>query len=308
MSVGSVITAADEQEARAAGDNVAAPDWQSQLETFVGREREMQTLRARIDDAKAGTGSLVLISGEPGIGKTRLLTEASHYAEEQGLLVLWGRCWEGEGAPAFWPWVQILRGLLADSRVGNPQKTLHNRNSLKSVLQELHLGTTQNRGETTNQLVTEDPFTLYDIVLETLTLASKDQQILILLDDAHLADASTLRLASFVRHSLPEIPCLMLATYRDEGDYPANDQTLARIATAPNTSRIQLQGLDRSEVRELFEAEAPKVKLSNTQLDRVIDRTDGNPLFVVELRHSACGYGTGVERLPSVPMRVRQSV
>src|SRR5262249_36590363 len=77
---------------------------------FVGRERELADLRAGLEDALAGHGRLFLISGEPGIGKTRLAEQLSSQASEQGGRVLWGRCWEGECAPAYWPIVQILRG------------------------------------------------------------------------------------------------------------------------------------------------------------------------------------------------------
>src|SRR6266481_4525903 len=76
---------------------------------FVGRDREMALLRGGVDEAHAGRGRFVLLAGEPGIGKTRTAEEVATYARERGMQVLWGRCYEGEGAPAFWPWVQVLR-------------------------------------------------------------------------------------------------------------------------------------------------------------------------------------------------------
>jgi predicted ATPase len=72
-------------------------------DAFAGRKHEMATLRAGLDDANAGHGRLFLISGEPGIGKTRLADELSREATERGMCVVWGRCWEGGGAPAYWP-------------------------------------------------------------------------------------------------------------------------------------------------------------------------------------------------------------
>src|SRR6266852_5208218 len=80
--------------------------------SFIGREQETARLIAGLDDAIAGFGRLFLISGEPGIGKTRLAEEIASDAAERGMRVLWGRCWDGRGAPAYWPWVQILRALL----------------------------------------------------------------------------------------------------------------------------------------------------------------------------------------------------
>lgn len=80
-------------------------------ETFVGRRRELDEIRAGIDGAIAGRGSLFTLSGEPGVGKSRLAQEAASHARAQGARVIWGRCWEHGGAPPYWPWVQVLRGL-----------------------------------------------------------------------------------------------------------------------------------------------------------------------------------------------------
>jgi eukaryotic-like serine/threonine-protein kinase len=77
---------------------------------FVGCAGELAVLAADLDAAVAGRGRVVLLAGEPGIGKTRLAEELAARATARGALVLWGRCWEAEGAPAFWPWVQVVRG------------------------------------------------------------------------------------------------------------------------------------------------------------------------------------------------------
>src|SRR5205814_1700381 len=76
---------------------------------FVGREREIETLRNLFEEAAAGRGRMVLLSGEAGIGKTRTANELATYASSRGAEVLVGRCYEGEGAPAYWPWIQVLR-------------------------------------------------------------------------------------------------------------------------------------------------------------------------------------------------------
>src|SRR5262245_52867751 len=76
---------------------------------LVGRERELSELIAGLDEAGAGRGSLFLLCGEPGIGKTRLAKELAELAARRNARVLWGRAWEGGGQPAYWPWVQILR-------------------------------------------------------------------------------------------------------------------------------------------------------------------------------------------------------
>ena len=76
---------------------------------FVGREEEKAALRHAFDDAQSGRARLMLVVGEPGIGKTRLAEELATYARLRNAQVLWGRCYEGEGAPAYWPWAQLIR-------------------------------------------------------------------------------------------------------------------------------------------------------------------------------------------------------
>src|SRR5215510_4788885 len=79
--------------------------------SFVGRERELAQIGAALDGAGAGRGQLVLLAGEPGIGKTSVADRASAAATERGFTVLWGRCWEAGGAPAYWPWMDLLTEL-----------------------------------------------------------------------------------------------------------------------------------------------------------------------------------------------------
>src|SRR5262245_37173959 len=81
--------------------------------SFIGRERELAELGSALADALSGVGRLVLLSGEPGIGKTRLAHEFSARAAMRGAAVVWGRCWEGTGAPPYWPLIQIVRGFAA---------------------------------------------------------------------------------------------------------------------------------------------------------------------------------------------------
>src|SRR5208282_4986867 len=84
---------------------------------FVGRAREMAELLAGFEDARSGRGRLFLLSGEPGIGKTRIAHEFASIASAHAARVAWGRCWEGGGAPAYWPWIQVMRAC-----VGRPDR------------------------------------------------------------------------------------------------------------------------------------------------------------------------------------------
>src|SRR6516225_12247283 len=75
---------------------------------FIGHEHELAELRAGLGDVTGGHSHLFLLSGGPGIGKTRLADELGRLAVAQGVRVAWGRCWEGDCAPAYWPWIQVL--------------------------------------------------------------------------------------------------------------------------------------------------------------------------------------------------------
>src|SRR5580698_8184845 len=83
-----------------------------QSRPIVGRVRELDVFRGAFDRMLAGKRQVVLICGEPGIGKTRCAEALASVAEDQGALVLWGRCHEEAGAPPYWPWVQILRAYI----------------------------------------------------------------------------------------------------------------------------------------------------------------------------------------------------
>ncbi len=83
---------------------------------FVGRQGEMGVLTTALANALSGHGQLVMLAGEPGIGKTRTAQEIGAHAEARGVRVLWGRCYEGEGAPPYWPWVQVIRSYVTEAR------------------------------------------------------------------------------------------------------------------------------------------------------------------------------------------------
>ena len=77
--------------------------------TFVGRAEELGLFKRTLDQALGGRRQILMLSGEPGIGKSRCAEAFAHAAEDQGALVVWGRCYEEPGAPPYWPWVQVLR-------------------------------------------------------------------------------------------------------------------------------------------------------------------------------------------------------
>ena len=91
---------------------------------FVGREAELQQVRAALDQAILGSGGAVLLVGEPGIGKTQLALELETYAKMRGAQVLWGRAHEAAGAPPYWPWIQAVRSYVASADPGSLRRHL----------------------------------------------------------------------------------------------------------------------------------------------------------------------------------------
>ena len=86
----------------------------SSMRPFVGRDRELADLASALEEAASGRGSLVLVTGEPGIGKTRLMSELARVGSQRGVCLAAGRCWEEGGAPPYWPWMQVIRTLGGD--------------------------------------------------------------------------------------------------------------------------------------------------------------------------------------------------
>ena len=266
----------------------AAPDTPSPptaaMGDLVGRERQLAILEAALAEVGAGGGRVVLLAGEPGIGKTRLAEEVTRRAADGGVAVAWGRCSEEQGAPPFWPWVQLLRGLLAGMAPQRLQAVLGSSGSeLSQLLPEL------------TKVVAAPPaapvldveavrFRLCQAVTGLVGRLAAGRPLLLVVDDLHWADAASLRLLSTLAGALRDRRLLVVGTYRDadadEGGALAD--TLAALARQARVDRMVLGGLGPAEVARMMTAE-----LGAEPDDRLVrlvhHRTDGNPFFVVEL-------------------------
>jgi len=163
---------------------------------FVGRESELAELSQALDDAVAGRGRLFLVSGESGVGKTRLADELASRAKEAGARVLWGRCSKRPGAPPYWPWTQALRSLGEDVPA---------------------LNATVDEGQR---------FRLFADTAAGLRHAATRQPVLVVLDDLHHADQLSLLLLEFVAGELAEMHVALVGTYVDSADAPVELTTL----------------------------------------------------------------------------------
>ena len=159
------------------------------LERFIGRVSELASLRGAIERLKSGTGAVHLVTGDPGIGKTRLCEEAVAYAVARGLDVRLGRCSESDGVPSFWPWLQILR----DSQGRGPQRSGPTDQSLQQRLVEAsrRLDPTASPKQDA-----QDRFQLFDAVTDFLRQELSKRPMVIAIDDLHRADQASLELLS----------------------------------------------------------------------------------------------------------------
>ena len=251
---------------------------------LVGREEQLAALDRALTGTSAGRGRLVLVAGEPGIGKTRLAEEVARRAAAQDVRVAWGGCYEGEGAPAFWPWVQVVRELLADVPPGEFGPKLGPSGAeLSQLLPELKELVPGLEPPPVVELAAAR-FRLYQAVTELLRRLADAQPLLVIVDDLHWADTGSLGLLAFLAAELRHAQLAVLGTYRDleaAAGGPLAD-TLGALAREPVVERIALRGLGRAEVARLI-ATTVESRPGEELVRAVHDRTEGNPFFVTEL-------------------------
>ena len=281
---------------------------------FVGRDRELKHGLAVIDDAAAGEGRLLLIGGQPGIGKSRLADELARRARDRGFQVAWGRCWEAGGAPAYWPWVQSLRSLVRSLDLSALRLELGDgAASAGQLLPELR-GTS---GEIPT--LSQDPdaarFQLFDSVTALLKYTARRSPIMVVLDDLQVADTPSLMLLRFVTGLIAEDRILLVATYRDTDEALGGvlGETVDDLLRQRVVSRILPRGIAEADVARLIESVtgvSPPFSLARL----VHAETEGNPLFIEEVARVLLDEGTlaaplraGTVRIP-IPRSVRDVI
>jgi DNA-binding SARP family transcriptional activator/tetratricopeptide (TPR) repeat protein len=288
---------------------VAAEPAPAPRTVFVGRDRELAELVGGLEDAFAGRGRLFLLVGEPGIGKSRLAEELIAHARARGARVLVGRCWEAGGAPAYWPWVQSLRAYVRD---GDPA-------ALRSQLGPGAADLAQIVPELRQRLpdLPELPssgsegarFRMFDACAQFLCNASQGRPIVLVLDDLHAADASSLLLLQFLARELGSSRLLVLGASRDVDPIPGQPLTemLAEVAREPVTRRLSLGGLRDRDVARYVELTAPEMASAGL-LTALQEETEGNPLFVGELVRLLSAEGTRPAPTDEVRLAIPESV
>jgi len=278
---------------------------------FVGREKELERLRKAFDNAFAGHGSVVMLVGEPGIGKTRTTQELETYARMRGAQVYWGRANEQGGAPPFWPWLLAGRAYAAqnseEARRAELEpyavelQRLFNLRTLFPALAEPPPADSE-----------EGQFQLFDAMSGFFRGVSERVPLVVVLDDLHWADRATLQLLSHLARDLSRSRVLVLGTYRDtdlDRRHPLS-QALADMNREDLFLRLPLRGLAEPDVRDYI-ARAAGVEPSRELARRVFEETEGNPFFLSEVVNLMAQEGTLTATSVSdiaIPEGVRQAL
>lgn len=268
---------------------------------IVGRDAERARVARALERARHTT-QWVLIEGEAGIGKTRLLEHLADEADRAGFLVLWARSHESGAAPAFWPWLPAIRAFLEAGH------------QLPDDVRQLIVNLVDPTGGEGSALSADGGrFPLFAAIALLLEAAARSQPVMIALDDMQWADPASLELIEFMTGHVVTVPVIFAATLR-ELELGRNDalvQVLAHISRRPLTDRIQLRGLEPADsdrlVRRTIGGDAPA-----DVVDAIFRRSDGNPFFMTELARLLAG-DTGLTeaellRRVGVPAGVRDVV
>jgi tetratricopeptide (TPR) repeat protein len=277
---------------------------------LLGRARELADLRAALEGSAAGSGELVLLTGEPGIGKTRLATALGELATADGHRVAWARGWDGGGAPAFWPWVQIVRAVAADR---NDEELLGDLGAGARWVAQLapELRERLDLPEAGDLESEQARFSLFDAVTIFLRNAAQREPLVILLDDLHTADLSSLLLLAFLARSLNETRVLTVTTHHDAGPRRGAEVEAVFGELARFGRRIDLIGLEDDDLRALV-IHRSGADPSEELVHSLRALTEGNPFYSDEVVRLLVAQGrldrpVG-DRGPVLPDSVRDAI
>ena len=253
------------------------PPAPSSTEQLIGRRPELAHLRSVADKVAAGHAAVVLLAGEAGIGKTRLAEAAADVGRTAGWSVAWSRCADDAGAPALWPWAQVLQQLGQDELTPVPEDDEDDADAAR--------------------------FRLFQDLRARLTAVATGTPVLVVLDDLQGADTTSVQLLGLLARHLPRAPVLLVVTARTVGEQlpEAVTDCLTRLAREPAATCLHLTGLDPDDVAALLTAQFGSPG-DRSLASAVHDRTGGNPFFVVELsRWMAGAHDLHLDSVPVPP-------
>ena len=260
--------------------------------TAVGRVSELTALAANLEEARSKRGSVTVLSGVPGIGKSRLAFEVSGLAAGLGMTVLWGRCFEGEDARAYAPWVEALGGYLRELDGNRLQRHLGQHAAalaqilpnVRDALHDLPAPPSTTPGE--------NRMRLFDAVVHAVLVAADERPVLLVLDDLHWADQASLALLRHLARHIADAAVLVLCTLREE-ELAANeplDELITMLRREAPYQHITLPDLSFDEssalaalVLEQRQQNERAATLDDDLAETLLSQTGGNPFFILEV-------------------------
>jgi DNA-binding CsgD family transcriptional regulator len=247
---------------------------------MVGRDGELSRLLALLDDAEAGRSVVALVSGDAGVGKSRLIAEAIRLAAGRGFTVLSGQCAElGDSVP-YLPLADALRGAGAATGV---RDALSSRPALTRLLPEG--GDGHQASEDRSGLARQQ---MFGGVLGLLAELAAAAPVLLVLEDLHWADASTRDLVTFLSRMLHRERVALIGSYRTDDLHRRHPlrPVVAELQRLPSVISVDLAPLDPAALAEYLTAAAP-VRIDATMLNDIVARAEGNAFYAEELLAAA---------------------
>ncbi len=265
---------------------------------IIGRDDELARFRRAVDRAKTGHGSVLLIDGDPGVGKTRLLEAMGQQAVDLGCRVALARCVEVGGSPPFWPWIQIVRALgveaVADAATGDGR---------------FLLALEPSGPETDIISLGRQRYQIADGLVGAMRRLGVNGPVVTLIDDGYCADPDSLSVLSLIGAAIADVPMVVVATHRSNS--PGSNHTLTdvlvQLARLDWCERFRLGPLDRRSVEELVHRIGGS-DVDDAAVNAIVDRSEGNAFFTVELARLILIGGGADPGFGLIPDTVREVV
>lgn len=251
---------------------------------FVGRSDELTRLEQALELAASGSGRVVMVVGEPGIGKTRTLEELAARAREHGTTVLYGRCYEGEGEAPYTPFAEALGEHLKHADPEELHKDLGPRGAAAGRIVPGLRERVPDLPELPKLQPDEERSRLFDAVTQFLLSTAERSPLLLVLDDLHWADTGTIGLLRYLARFAAKGRLLLVGAYRDvelDRTHPLAD-ALAALRREVEYEKVQLRGLERAQVGEFLETLATH-EVPEALVEALSRETEGNPFFLREI-------------------------
>ncbi|WP_432543150.1 ATP-binding protein [Kineococcus sp. SYSU DK002] len=261
-------------------------------EAMVGRARELAHCLGAWRRAATGAPSSIALTGEAGVGKTRLAEELAHHVQADGGQVVWGRCTDGTGAPAYWPWRQVLTALANSREPSAVARATAGRGAAAALLLpgagSVPAAAGTGRSAPAPDIAGMAPEAARTVLFEAVTAfleqLAVQQPLTVIVEDLHWADPETLQLTEHVVTRATGARLCLVLTLRDPeaSSDEARDRVLSLASRLPHARQLHLRGLSTADVQR-YAAQRLAAPVEAAAAQRLHERTNGNPFFIAEL-------------------------